>query len=89
MDHLNKLVRMDLVDGLPYLHFENNKLCDVCQKRNQVEAPFKSKNIVYTDQPLQLLHMNLFVPYRIESLDENVYDGNICYLSIPRHYSYL
>lgn len=30
MDHLDKLVHKDLLDGIPYFHFEKNKLCDAC-----------------------------------------------------------
>lgn len=58
MYHLNKLVHKDLVDGLPDLHFETNKLCDVFQKGKQVRAYFNAKNIISTHQLLQLLHKN-------------------------------
>jgi transposase InsO family protein len=73
MDHLNKLVRKDLVVGLPKLHFEKDKLCDACQKGKQVKASFKSKNIISTNRPLQLLHMDLFGPSRTMSFGGNYY----------------
>ncbi|KHN02057.1 hypothetical protein glysoja_039874, partial [Glycine soja] len=60
MDHLNKLISKYLVIGLPKLRFEKDRLCDACQKGKQVRVSFKSKNIVSTTQPLQLLHMDLF-----------------------------
>lgn len=73
MDHLNKVVHTDLVDGLPNLHFEKNKLCNACQKGKKVKAFFKSKNIVSTARPLQLLHMEIFGPFGNVSLGGNVY----------------
>ena len=66
MEHLNKLISKDLVIGLPKLKFEKYRLCDACQKGKQVRDSFKSKNIVSTTQPLQLLHMDLFCPSRTE-----------------------
>ena len=68
MEHLNKLISKDLVVGLPKLKFEKDRLCDACQKGKQTRVSFKSKNIVSTTQPLQLLHMDLFSPSRIMSL---------------------
>lgn len=67
------MAHKDLVDGLPNLSFKNNILCDAFQKRKQVKASFKSKNIVSTDPPLQLLHIDLFGPSR------NVRLGGIIY----------
>jgi len=48
-------------------------LCDACQKGKQVRVYFKSKNIVSTTQPLQLLHMDLFGPSRTMSFGGNYY----------------
>lgn len=39
----------------------------------KVRAYFKSKNNISTDQPLKLLHMNLFSPSRTTILGENIY----------------
>jgi len=73
MEHLNKLISKDLVIGLPKLKFEKDRLCDACQKGKQVRVSFKSKNIVSTTQPLQLLHMDLFGPFRTMSFGGNYY----------------
>ena len=73
MDHLGKLVSKELVIGLPKLRFEKDVLCDACQKGKQVKASFKSKNIVSTTRPLQLLHMDLFGPSRTMSFGGNYY----------------
>ena len=73
MEHLNKLISKELVIGLPKIKFQKDKLCDACQKGKQVKASFKAKNIISTNRPLQLLHMDLFGPSRTMSLGGNYY----------------
>ncbi|KAG8642634.1 hypothetical protein MANES_12G103911v8 [Manihot esculenta] len=58
----------ELVDGLPKIKYEKNKVCDACQMGKQVKSSFKSINKVITSRPLQLLHMDLFGPTRVASL---------------------
>lgn len=48
MEHLNKLVKRDLVIGLPNIKFVKDKLCDACQKGKQTKSTFKLKNVVST-----------------------------------------
>ncbi|XP_049349519.1 uncharacterized protein LOC125814108 [Solanum verrucosum] len=64
---LNKLVAGDLVRGLPKLMFSNDKICDACAKGKQTRFSFKAKKGVSTTRPLELLHMNLCEPVRIQS----------------------
>ena len=73
MDHLNKLIKHDLVIGLPKLKYKKDKLCDACQKGKQTKVSFKPKNVVTTTKPLQLLHMDLFGPSRTMSFGGNYY----------------
>ena len=73
MDHLNKLVKHELVIGLPKLKFVKDKMCDTCQMGKQMKVSFKPKNIVSTNRPLQLLHMDLFGPSRTMSFGGNYY----------------
>src|ERR1044072_8549059 len=73
MEHLNKLTKHDLVVGLPKIKFVKDKLCDACQKGKQTKSSFKSKDVVSTTRPLQLLHMDLFGPSRTRSFGGNVY----------------
>lgn len=73
MEHLNKLVKHDLVIGLPKKKFIKDRLCDACQKGKQTKATFKSKNVMSTSRPLQLLHMDLFGPSRTKSFGGNFY----------------
>jgi len=49
MNHLNHLIRKDLVIGLPKLKFEKDKLCEACTKRKQVVS--KQKRCFYFKTP--------------------------------------
>ncbi|XP_038989467.1 uncharacterized protein LOC120113034, partial [Phoenix dactylifera] len=68
MDLVSKLITKDLVKGLPKIDFEKNKICAACQLGKQTRSSFKSKNIVSTTKPLELIHMDLFGPTRTASL---------------------
>jgi len=72
-NHLNKLKSKDLVSGLPYIKFQDNKFCDACVKGIQIRSSFNSKDIVSTKNPLDVLHMDLFGPSRVASLARNLY----------------
>ena len=73
MNLVSKLVKKDLVIGLPKLSFEKDRLCGICQQGKQTKIYFKSKNIVSTSRPLQLLHMDLIGPSRTMSLGGKLY----------------
>ena len=53
---------------------EKGKIYDACQLGKQTIVSFKSKNIVSTSRPLELLHKNLFGPTRTISLGEKCYN---------------
>ena len=59
MNLISKLYRKDLIDGLPNLKFENTVMCDACVKGKQTRTSFKSKGLIFTSRPLELLHMDL------------------------------
>ena len=65
---MNLLVKKNLVRGLPKVEFTKDGLCDACQKEKQRKASFKSKIESSIDEPLQLLHMDLFGPVNIMSI---------------------
>ena len=73
MDSISKLVRKDLVVGLPSIPFVKDKLCDACQFGKQIKTSFHSKKEISTSRPLQLLHIDLFGPSRIASLGGKYY----------------
>lgn len=73
MDHLNKLVKHDLVVGLPKIKYVKYKLWNACQKDKQTNVSFKPKNVVSTSIPLQLIYVDLFGSSRTRSFYRNLY----------------
>ncbi|GJX02840.1 putative ribonuclease H-like domain-containing protein [Tanacetum coccineum] len=70
---MNKLVRGNLVRGLPSKIFENNHTCVACQKGKQHKASCKTKTVSSISQLLQMLHMDLFGPTFVKSLMKKMY----------------
>ncbi|GJY75684.1 putative ribonuclease H-like domain-containing protein [Tanacetum coccineum] len=70
---MNKLVRGNLVRGLPSNFFEINQTCVACQKGKQDRASCKTKTVSSISQPLQMLHMDLFGPTFVNSLMKKMY----------------
>ncbi|XP_070045987.1 uncharacterized protein [Nicotiana tomentosiformis] len=62
---LNKLVKKDLVCGLPKSRFKDHNVCDAGVRGKRVRSSFKTKNEVSTSRPLDLLHMDLCRPMRV------------------------
>ncbi|GJU77531.1 putative ribonuclease H-like domain-containing protein [Tanacetum coccineum] len=70
---MNKLVKGNLVSGLPSKRFENNLICVACQKGKQHRASCKSKIVSSISQPLHMLHIDLFGLTFVKSLMKKVY----------------
>nr|GEV77496.1 hypothetical protein [Tanacetum cinerariifolium] len=70
---INKLVKGNLVKGLPIEVFENDNTCVACKKGKQHRASCKTKPISSIDQPLYRLHMELFEPTFVKSLNKKSY----------------
>ncbi|GJY84912.1 putative ribonuclease H-like domain-containing protein [Tanacetum coccineum] len=70
---MNKLVRGNLVRGLPSKLFENDHTCVACQKGKQHKASYKTKLMSSISQPLQILYMDLFGPTFVKSLNKKMY----------------
>nr|GFB79899.1 putative ribonuclease H-like domain-containing protein [Tanacetum cinerariifolium] len=70
---LNILVKGNLVRGLPTKVFENDNSCVACKKGKQHRASCKTKPISFVDQPLFRLHMDLFGPTCVNSLNKKSY----------------
>ncbi|GJQ97522.1 putative ribonuclease H-like domain-containing protein [Tanacetum coccineum] len=70
---MNKLVKGNLVRGLPSKIFENDHSCVACQKGKQHKASCKSKLVTSVSQPLQILHMDLFGPTFVKSIMGKAY----------------
>ncbi|GKE97904.1 putative ribonuclease H-like domain-containing protein, partial [Tanacetum coccineum] len=58
--NINKLVKDNLVRGLPSKHFENEQTCVACFKGKQHRAFCKSKVLNPITKPLFMLRMDLF-----------------------------
>ncbi|GKE55988.1 putative ribonuclease H-like domain-containing protein [Tanacetum coccineum] len=70
---MNKLVKENLVKGLPLKLFENNQTCVDCQKKKQHRASCNSKIVSSINQPLHMLHMDLFGPTFVKCLMKKMY----------------
>jgi transposase InsO family protein len=70
MKNIHKLLKGEHILGLTNVHFEKDRICSACQAGKQVGVRHPQKNIMTTDRPLELLHMDLF--------------GLIAYISIGR-----
>ncbi|GJU77890.1 ribonuclease H-like domain-containing protein [Tanacetum coccineum] len=70
---MNKLVKENLVRGLPSKTFENDHTCVACQKGKQHKASCKTKHVSSISQPLQMLHMDLFGPTSVRSINHKTY----------------
>jgi hypothetical protein len=70
MKNLHKLLKGEHILGLTIVHFEKDRVCSVCQAGKQVGVHQPHKNIMTSDRPLELLHLDLF--------------GLITYISICR-----
>ncbi|GKC64255.1 putative ribonuclease H-like domain-containing protein [Tanacetum coccineum] len=70
---INKLVRGNLVRGLPSKLFEYDLTYVACQKGKQHKASCKTKLVSSISQPLQMLHMDLFGPTSVRSINHKIY----------------
>nr|GEV67901.1 hypothetical protein [Tanacetum cinerariifolium] len=66
-------VQCNLVRGLPIKVFENDNTCVSCKKDKQHRASCKTKHVSSVDQPLYRLHMDLFGPTFVKSLNMKSY----------------
>nr|GEU73552.1 retrovirus-related Pol polyprotein from transposon TNT 1-94 [Tanacetum cinerariifolium] len=70
---MNKLVKKNLVRGLPTKFFENEQTCVACQKGKQHRASCKTKTKNSISLPLHMLDMDLFRLTFIKSLMKKMY----------------
>ncbi|GJW12050.1 putative ribonuclease H-like domain-containing protein [Tanacetum coccineum] len=71
--NINKLVKDNLVRGLPTKHFENDQTCVACLKRKQYKASCKFKVLNPITMPLFMLYMDLFGLTFVSSLMHKKY----------------
>ncbi|GJR50825.1 putative ribonuclease H-like domain-containing protein [Tanacetum coccineum] len=71
--NLNRLVKGNLVRGLPTKLFQNDHTCVACQKGKQHKTSCKPKLVSSISHTLQLLHMDLFGPTSVRSINHKTY----------------
>ncbi|GJS63952.1 putative ribonuclease H-like domain-containing protein [Tanacetum coccineum] len=71
--NIYKLVKGHLVRGLPFKVFVNDQTCVACKKGKQHKASCKAKLERTIRKPLELLHMDLFGPVLVESINKKKY----------------
>ncbi|KAJ9564380.1 hypothetical protein OSB04_000346 [Centaurea solstitialis] len=71
--NMNLLVRNNLVRGLLAKEFSSDDHCVACLKGKQHKNSHKSKEVNTISSPLQLLHMDLFGPTNVMSIDKKSY----------------
>ncbi|GJS29394.1 retrovirus-related pol polyprotein from transposon TNT 1-94 [Tanacetum coccineum] len=78
LNHLNfgtitDLARKDLVRGLPRLKFEKDHLCSVCQLGKSQKYSHKPKSKNTNLEVLNTLHMDLYGPMRVQTINGKKY----------------
>ena len=73
IDSIRKLIKHDLVRGLPLSKVNSLSLCDACTKGKHSKSSFKLKEMISTSEPLELIHMDLFGPINVPSLSRKKY----------------
>ncbi|GJY51244.1 putative ribonuclease H-like domain-containing protein [Tanacetum coccineum] len=71
--NINKLVKGNLVRGLPSKTFKLDHSCLACRKGKQHRASCKKIEVRTVREPLELLHMDLFGPVSVESINRKKY----------------
>jgi transposase InsO family protein len=72
MKNLHKILKGEHILGLTNVHFEKDRICSVCQAGKQVGV-HPQNNIMTTDRPRELLHMDLFGPIAYISIGGSKY----------------
>ncbi|KAI3718335.1 hypothetical protein L6452_19200 [Arctium lappa] len=65
---LDKLVKLNLVKGLPSLKFNKDHLCSACEMGKMKRSSHKTKSENNCPRPLHMLHVDLCGPISIQSL---------------------
>nr|GEY90216.1 hypothetical protein [Tanacetum cinerariifolium] len=72
-DTINLLSKNDIVIGLPKLKFVKDHLCSSCELGKAKRKSFQSKTTPSSKRRLQLLHMDLCGPMRVQSINGKKY----------------
>ncbi|GKD30083.1 retrovirus-related pol polyprotein from transposon TNT 1-94, partial [Tanacetum coccineum] len=86
-DTINLLLKYDIMNGLPKLKFIKDHLCSSCELGKAKRKSFKTQTTPSSKRCLQILHLDLCGPMRVESFNAI---ATTCFtqnrsLIIPRH----
>ncbi|GJR26222.1 retrovirus-related pol polyprotein from transposon TNT 1-94 [Tanacetum coccineum] len=70
---INQLAKQGLVKGLPKLKYTKDHLCSACQMGKSKKEPHPHKLEPSMNEKLQMLHMDLCGPMRVESINRKRY----------------
>jgi transposase InsO family protein len=73
MKNLHKLLKGEQILILTNVYFEKDMICSECQVGKQVGVHHPHKNIMTTERPLELLHMDLLGPIAYISISGSKY----------------
>ncbi|GJW15559.1 retrovirus-related pol polyprotein from transposon TNT 1-94 [Tanacetum coccineum] len=72
-DYINLLSKKDIVIGLPKLKYVKDQLSSSCEVSKAKRSSFKTKAVPSTKRWLNLIHMDLCGPMRVESINRKKY----------------
>ncbi|GJX47625.1 retrovirus-related pol polyprotein from transposon TNT 1-94 [Tanacetum coccineum] len=70
---INQLKKKDLVDGLLKFKYNKNHLCLACEQGKSKKTSLPPKLVPSTESKLELLHMDLYGPMRVASINGKKY----------------
>ena len=68
---MGKVSKLEAMVGLPKFGKVEKNVCGPCQLGKQTKSSHPKINVVATSRPLELLHVDLMDPTRIESMGGN------------------
>nr|GEX83970.1 retrovirus-related Pol polyprotein from transposon TNT 1-94 [Tanacetum cinerariifolium] len=72
-NYINLLSKKDIMIGLPKLKYVKDQLYSACELSKAKRSSFKSKVVPSSKRRLNLLHMNLYGPMRVASINGKKY----------------
>ncbi|GJW99543.1 retrovirus-related pol polyprotein from transposon TNT 1-94 [Tanacetum coccineum] len=81
-DTINLLSKYDIVTGLPKLKFVKDHLYSSCELGKAIRKSFKTKTTPSSKRRLQILHMDLCGPMRVESFNDETPEVLIDFLKL-------
>ncbi|GKB37101.1 integrase, catalytic region, zinc finger, CCHC-type containing protein [Tanacetum coccineum] len=70
---INDLPKQDLVDGLLKFKYDKDHLCSACEQGKSKKSSHPPKMVTSTHSKLELIHIDLCGPMRVESINGKRY----------------